>query len=147
SQTGPMVLSRTRRRFSASAGAPPTVPLLRPSTGKSMPTPKSKPSRTKYPVQSTPRTMNQNVARSIAITWLSLESGRSVGEHQRGLVVPLAGLLRLLEGLGAAPDIGEEELDLYDGQDAVEEGVDDHRGDHLSGGDPGGDTSAGGHQA
>ena len=49
---------------------------------------------------------------------------------------------RFLEGVGAAPDVGEEELDLDDGEHGVHRGVGDHRDPDLGrahrGGDAGG---------
>jgi len=54
SQTGPMLLISTRRWVSE-----------RPRIGSSIPTPKSKPSRTRYPVQSTAMRRNQTVDSSM----------------------------------------------------------------------------------
>ena len=55
SQTGPIVLIITRRPVSSL-----------PSTGRSMPTPKSKPSRKKYPANRNATSTNQNSARDTA---------------------------------------------------------------------------------
>ncbi len=55
SQTGPMVLISSRRSRSS-----------RPRTGSSMPTPKSNPSRMKYPVQSTAMSTNHASCRCMS---------------------------------------------------------------------------------
>src|SRR5699024_4034424 len=62
SHTGPMVESMTRLRV-----RPPRPPLSRPSTGNSAPTPKSNPSRTKYPDHNTAMRTNQTVDNSIVL--------------------------------------------------------------------------------
>src|SRR5690625_3881612 len=79
SHTGPIVLSMTRRSRSSRA------------TGRrSMPTPKSKPSRTKYPVHRTAMSKNQTVDSSTLFAALSLyflQSGQLVGEGHRCVIV------------------------------------------------------------
>src|SRR5690606_6609098 len=102
SQTGPMVLMSTRRSRSSLA--------IRPT---SMPTPKSKPSSTKYPTNRTAIRMNQTVVSSMAVS--------SVRERQRGVGVVVVRRGRIGVGQPLA-DEHQQQLDLHDGERAVQQG-------------------------
>src|SRR5690606_40319081 len=92
SQTGPIVLIRTRRSFSSLASRP-----------TSMPTPKSKPSSTKYPMKRKAIRTNQTVVSSMAVS--------SVRERQWGVGVGV-GLGRVRVGQALA-DEAQQQPDLH----------------------------------
>src|SRR5215207_6653678 len=93
----------------------------RPSTRSRMPTPKSNPSSTKYPTHSAAMTRNQIVVSSMVST--------SVREGER--FVGLFGRIIGLDRSQARTDRPEHELHLDHGQDAVQHGEADQRGQYL----------------
>src|SRR4051794_7492658 len=125
-----MVLIRTRRSVS-----------LRPSTGSSMPTPKSKPSSTRYPVHSTPSRMNQKVVSSTMDPQFSIPV-RSVGEAERGVVG--FGLFRA-RVRNAFARIPFHQAEPDDGEYYVEQGEYGQGGEHRE--RPYGGDAAGGEHA
>src|SRR5690606_32953316 len=125
SHTGPMVLIITRRSVSS-----------RPSTGTSIPTPKSNPSSTRYPVQSTAMRTNQTSDSSTVDPSQSTISS-SVRERQR----PVALARRRGAGLGAGVDLAVRhagrgvalhEAEPDDGEHAVQERERDEGGEHRA---------------
>src|SRR6478735_7919604 len=126
SQTGPMVLSAARRRFSASSLA------ARPNSAISIPTPKSKPSSTKNPRKSAASAMNQKSCSPI--------SSSSVRERQRRELVAPRGTWR--RGLGVVlertlDDVAPDQPEPEDGQHRVEEREHGERGEHHAHAVPG----------
>src|SRR5258706_289529 len=99
SQCGPMALSITRRLASS-----------RPRKGSSMPTPKSKPSRKKNPIQRTAIKTNQSVLRSnmIFLLILGADQNRLTNETPVG-------------GVGAFPGKTAEQIDICNDQPNVEQ--------------------------
>src|SRR6185437_1337199 len=141
SQSGPMVLIAARRPASSRA-----------TTACSMPTPRSKPSRTKKPVHSTAMTMNQNVANAMRTT--SGWSGRS--ERSRPRAAPASGLVghrwnRLVFTGSGRRQLLSCVLGHHHGGDGCERRVQqeehDDAGGHLRGADGRGHAVPGEHDA
>src|ERR1700719_749407 len=126
SQTGPMAFRQSRRSSSS-----------RPMTRLSMPTPKSKPSSTKYPVHSTPIRANHAVFRLATGPFTALSSvdeflGRWLTRDAR---LPI----RTLFVIRAQPALGGEEHENHvdDSEHGVEQDETAQGEGHVGGRDTG----------